>query len=108
MGTHPTGFAYYLAALERVLYAPIEVVVVGDPASPATRALRAEVTRRLVPASITISATGADESIPLLAGRDARDEPTAYVCEHYACRAPVTSPDALREQLDAALAARKT
>jgi uncharacterized protein YyaL (SSP411 family) len=108
LATHPTHFAYYLAALERLLYPPIEVVVVGDPDSPATRALRAEVTHRLIPASITITATGADHAVPLLAGRDARAEPTAYVCEHYACRVPVTTPDALREQIDAALAARTT
>jgi uncharacterized protein YyaL (SSP411 family) len=106
MASHPTGFAYYLAALERLLYPPIEIVVVGDPHAPATRALRAEVTGRLIPASITITAAGADEAIPLLAGRDARDEPTAYVCEHYACRTPVTRPDALRDQIDAALASR--
>jgi uncharacterized protein YyaL (SSP411 family) len=66
------------------------------------------VTGRLVPASITLAATAADEAIPLLAGRDARSEPTAYVCEHYACRAPVTDPDELREQIDAALEARKS
>jgi uncharacterized protein YyaL (SSP411 family) len=81
-------------------------VIVGAPDDPATRALRAELTHRLVPASVTIVAADADESIPLLAGRGARDQPTAYVCEHYACRAPVTQPAALREQLDAVLAAR--
>jgi uncharacterized protein YyaL (SSP411 family) len=108
MAAHPTGFAYYLAALERLLYPPIEIVVVGDPHSPATRALRAEVTSRLIPASVTITATGGEEEIPLLAGRAAQDEPTAYVCEHYVCRAPMTRPDALREQIDAALAARST
>jgi len=106
MATHPTGFAYYLTALERLLYPPIEIVVVGEPDAPATRALLAEVTHRLIPASVTISAREADETIPLLAGRGTRDEPTAYVCEHYACRAPVTSPAALREQIDAALGAR--
>ena len=106
MTTHPTGFAYYLAALERHVYAPIEIVIVGDPAAPATRALQAEVAHRLVPASVTLVASDADDTIPLLAGRSARDAPTAYVCEHYACREPVTSSDALRAQLDAALAAR--
>src|SRR5262249_4539837 len=34
MTTHPTGFAYYLTALERLVYAPIEIVIVGDPAAP--------------------------------------------------------------------------
>jgi uncharacterized protein YyaL (SSP411 family) len=108
MTTHPTGFAYYLVALERLVYAPVEIVIVGDPVAPETRALRAEVTHRLVPASVTLTASDADDAIPLLAGRAARGAPTAYVCEHYACREPVTSPDALRAQLDAALAARGT
>ncbi len=106
MASHPTGFAYFLAALERALYPPIETVIVGDPDSPATRALRGEVVHRLIPAAITVVAADADETIPVLAGRGARGEPTAYVCEHYACRVPVTQPDALREQIDAALAAR--
>jgi len=55
---------------------------------------------------VMLIASDADDTVPLLAGRAARDVPTAYVCEHYACREPVTSPDALRAQLDAALAAR--
>ncbi len=108
MTSHPTGFAYYLAALERLVYAPIEVVIVGDRAAPGTRALHAEVTHRLVPASVTITASAADASIPLLADRPARDAPTAYVCEHYACREPVTDAKALHAQLDAALAFRST
>ena len=106
MTTHPTGFAYYLVALERLVYAPIEIVVVGDPSAAATRALRAEVTGRLIPASVMIAAAGADASIPLLADRPVRDEPTAYVCEHYVCREPVTDADALRTQLDAAVTSR--
>jgi uncharacterized protein YyaL (SSP411 family) len=106
MTTHPTGFAYYLAALERLVYPPIEIVIVGDATAPTTRALRSEVTRRLVPASVTVTAAASDASIPLLADRPARDVPTAYVCEHYACREPVSDADALRAQLDAALAAR--
>jgi uncharacterized protein YyaL (SSP411 family) len=57
---------------------------------------------------VTLTAPDADASIPLLTDRPARAEPTAYVCEHYACREPVTSPEALRAQIDAALQARGT
>ena len=106
MTRHPTGFAYLLGALERWLRPPIEIVVVGDPADPRMHALRAEIYGRLVPASVTLSANAADPSTPLLADRPPRAQPTAYVCEHYACRAPVTSAADLRAQLDAVLAAR--
>jgi uncharacterized protein YyaL (SSP411 family) len=38
--------------------------------------------------------------VPLLEGRQAIDgRATAYVCEHFACQAPVTSADALRAAL---------
>ena len=100
MSSHPTGFAYLLGAFERHVRAPIEIVIVGDPADARTRALRSEVTGRLVPASVMLVASGADDAVPLLADRPARDVPTAYVCEQYACREPVTSPEALRAQLN--------
>jgi uncharacterized protein YyaL (SSP411 family) len=106
MASHPTGFAYLLGALERHVRPPIEVVIVGDRDDPRTHALRAEVTGRLIPASVTLSTAAADPDLPLLAGRPAAEEPTAYVCEHHACRRPVTSPPDLRSQLDAALAQR--
>jgi uncharacterized protein YyaL (SSP411 family) len=106
MTSHPTGFAYLLGALERQVRAPIEVVIVGDRDDPRTKALRAEVTGRLIPASVTLATAAADPDIPLLADRPPAEEPMAYVCEHYACRRPVTSPTELRSQLDAALAAR--
>jgi uncharacterized protein YyaL (SSP411 family) len=106
MTSHPTGFAYVLGALERYVRAPIEVVIVGERDDPRTNALRAEVTGRLIPGSVTLTADAADAGIPLLADRPRRDEPMAYVCEHNACRQPVTTPDELRAQLDAVLAAR--
>jgi uncharacterized protein YyaL (SSP411 family) len=108
MTSHPTGFAYLLGALERDVRAPIEVVIVGKADDPRTHVLRAEVTGRLIPASVTLTADAAVTHVPLLADRPLRAEPTAYVCEHNACRQPVTTPEALRAQIDAALAARTT
>jgi uncharacterized protein YyaL (SSP411 family) len=106
-GSHPNGFAHLLAAIERFVTSPAEIAIVGDPDDARTRALRREVASRLVPASVTLTGS-ADDPSPLLAGREARGGvPTAYVCEHYACRQPVTDPVDLREQLDAVLAARR-
>jgi uncharacterized protein YyaL (SSP411 family) len=106
MTSHPTGFAYLLGALERHVRAPIEIAIVGEPDDPRTHALRTEVTSRLIPASVTVTAAGTHHDVPVLADRPRRAEPTAYVCEHYACRQPVTAPADLRSQLEAALAAR--
>jgi uncharacterized protein YyaL (SSP411 family) len=104
---HPTAFAHLLEALERAVLAPLEVVVVGPPGAPATAALRDTVARRLLPASVFCSAdAGAPEVVPLLEGRTGVEQPTAYVCEGYACRRPVTTPGELAAQLDEALACR--
>jgi uncharacterized protein YyaL (SSP411 family) len=107
LAEHATTFAYLLGALERLVTPPLEVAVVSDADGAA---LRREVHGRLLPASVTVGAApgaGADLT-PLLAGRGLVDgKPTAYVCEHFVCRQPVTAPEDLRAQLDAALAARR-
>ncbi len=108
LGEHPTAFAYLLEAFERLVTPPIEVAIVGPPGDAATESLRAELRRRLVPASVRVTAapgTGADLT-PLLDDRTLVDgTATAYVCEHYACRLPATDPATLRAQLDDALEA---
>ncbi len=103
---HPSAFSYLLGALERMLAPPLEVALVGD--GPGLAALRREVWGRLLPNAVTVSAPagkGGDQS-PLLADRPLVDgRATAYVCERFACQAPVTDPDALRRALDTAVAA---
>ncbi len=102
VGEHPTAFAYLLGALDRWLAPPVEVAIVGPPGSPATAALRREVIGRFRPNLVTLTAPpgqGADVS-PLLADRELVDgEPAGYVCERYACRRPVTTPEELRALL---------
>jgi uncharacterized protein YyaL (SSP411 family) len=103
--THPTAFAHVLAAIERRVTSPLEVAIVGDPADARTHALASEARGRLLPASVLLVGTSNDS--PLLAGREQVDgAPTAFVCEHYACRLPVTDSSALRGELDEVLAAR--
>ena len=95
MGQHPLAFANTLAALERLQAPPVEIAIVGDPSDPATAALAAEVHGRFLPNAVTVTAapgTGADVT-PLLADRPlVGGRPTAYVCERFACKAPVTDP----------------
>jgi uncharacterized protein YyaL (SSP411 family) len=108
MSSHPTSFANALMAVERLLTPPLEIAIVGESHDDRTRALRREITGRLLPASVTLTAPDGSDVSPLLADRTERDGlPTAYVCEHYACRQPVTQPDELRAQLDAVLQSRQ-
>jgi hypothetical protein len=83
-----------------------DVVVAGDPADAATRALAATVTRLLPPHVTLARVPAAGPSVelavilPATTGKIASaGEPCAYVCEHGTCLEPVQEPDALREQL---------
>ena len=110
LAEHASAFAYLLGALERLVTPPLEVAVIGDSKDDGADALRREVQGRLLPAAVTVSAApgGGADVTPLLADRALVDgKATAYVCEHFACRRPVTSPEDLRAELDAALAARR-
>ena len=110
LGEYPTAFAFLLEALARVVRRPLEVAVVGEPDDPARAALVDELRGRLLPAAVrVVAAPGAGADLtPLLAERATVDGgATAYVCEHFACRLPVTDPVALRAQLDDVVAARR-
>jgi uncharacterized protein YyaL (SSP411 family) len=101
---HSGSFAFFLGAYERALTAPIEIALVGDDP-----ALAHEVYGRLIPASVTVHAAPGEggDLTPLLADRPlVEGRPSAYVCERFACRRPVTEPEALRAEIDLALAAR--
>jgi len=47
-----------------------------------------------------VLAGGEPDGVPLLEGRDpVEGRPTAYVCQQFLCRAPVTEPGELEELL---------
>ena len=86
---HPSAFANLLAAAEMGAVGLTEVAVVGDAPE-----LVAVVQRAYRPN--VVLAWGEPYPSPLWEGRD---EGRAYVCRDYACRAPVTDPAGLQEQL---------
>ena len=101
----PQGMGHWLTALDFYLSTPKEVVIVGMESDPATQALVDVAFGRYLPNKVIV---GNDPSrstlnpveIPLLKDRGMTDGlPTAYVCENYVCRLPVTEPEALAGQL---------
>ncbi len=80
-----------------------EIAIIGDPASPETRALIRTVFDRYLPNKVIVFAPdkSADETLPLLKGKGRiKDRAAAYVCENYKCRLPVTTPDDLDRELE--------
>jgi uncharacterized protein YyaL (SSP411 family) len=92
----PDAFAHLLRALDFHLSPTREVALIGDDVSALAKVVRAENRPHLV-----LAAGPEGSHVPaLLAGRPALNgEGTAYVCEHFACRQPVSEPEALRELL---------
>jgi uncharacterized protein YyaL (SSP411 family) len=99
---HPLAFGHLLLAADFYLAAVREVAIVG-PTEEAEQLLK--VVRENFRPHVVL-AGGAGDGVPLLAGREPVDgHAAAYVCEHFACQAPVTGPDELRTKLSAPAAA---
>ncbi len=93
---HPHAFGHLLQAADFYLSPVAEVAIVGPQpeASELLRVVRSAYRPHLV------LAVGADDGVPLLEGREPVDgHAAAYVCEHFVCQAPVTSPDELAAAL---------
>ena len=92
-----------LSVAEALLSGPAEIAIVGPDDDPRTADLLARpcsspARRGLRPRLRRGAADG--HAVPLLAGRPlVSGAPAAYVCRGFTCRAPVTTPGALREAL---------
>jgi uncharacterized protein YyaL (SSP411 family) len=107
MAQHPQAFGRLLGALDFALGPAKEGAVVGDPQAPDTRALLAVLRQDFQPnrvAALRPPGAGGEAAaarIPLLADRLSVDgRATAYVCQDFACRLPVTDPQALQAELN--------
>ncbi|MCK6578705.1 MAG: thioredoxin domain-containing protein [Anaerolineae bacterium] len=95
---YPQAFGEALNAVDMLVGGLAEVAVIGAP--DAARALldaaRKPYRPNLITALAAADVDGDDNLIPLLSHRTARaGQPTVYVCRHFACQMPVTTPEAL-------------
>jgi uncharacterized protein YyaL (SSP411 family) len=102
---YPSAFGYALGAIDFYLSTPKEIVVVAGADSDRARLLEREIWSRYLPNKVVVLSAGDDarnsELIPLLRERSADGgRATAYVCENYACRLPVNTPEELAAMLD--------
>jgi uncharacterized protein YyaL (SSP411 family) len=83
----PGAFGHALCALDLYLSPPRELAVIGSPDDPVAKSALASFDPNAV------VAFGPAAGIPLLEGKDyVEGKPAVYVCERFACRAPVTEP----------------
>jgi uncharacterized protein len=92
---HPLAFAHLLRAVDFYLAPVREVAIVGPPHE--TETLLRVVRERFRPHLVLAASRGEkSDGVPLLDGRVSVDgHAAAYVCEHFVCQAPVSSPQEL-------------
>ena len=100
---HPSAFGHLLLALDFHLAPVREVAIVGPDPEPLAAVVRGSYRPHAVLAGAgAVGPIGA--AVPLLEGRGPVDgRAAAYVCERFACRAPVTAPRDLAAALERSL-----
>jgi uncharacterized protein YyaL (SSP411 family) len=94
----PDAFAHLLRALDFQLAPTKEVALIGEDLAELSAVVRSGHRPHLVLAG----GPEGSKAPPLLSDRSIIEaKPTAYVCEHFACRAPTTDADILASLLNA-------
>jgi uncharacterized protein YyaL (SSP411 family) len=92
---YPSAFGHLLQAADFYLAPVREVAIVGPGPEALLRVVRSQYRPHLV-----VAGGAADGAVPLLEGRAPVDgRAAAYVCEHFVCQAPVTTPEDLAAAL---------
>ena len=86
----PHAFGHALSALDLHFSRPRELAILGPPSSDVAQAALEPFRPN------TVVAVGPGDGVPLLEGKGLVDgKPAVYVCENFACQAPVTDAAAL-------------
>jgi hypothetical protein len=102
----PSAMPQMLVAFDFSSSKPRQIVIAGKKDAPETKLLLKEVHRHFLPKTILLLADGAEgqnylgEKIQAIRAMSLVDgKPAAYVCENFACKAPITDAKALSELL---------
>ncbi len=97
----PSAFPRLLCALDFATDRTREIVLAGEPGREDFERLRGAVfASPRVNRVLAHAASGVPELAALLEGRDGRGPARAWVCENFACRAPISDPAGLTAALD--------
>jgi uncharacterized protein YyaL (SSP411 family) len=104
MVQHPLAFGHALGALDFAISPHKEIAVIGELKAEDVQELLAVINARYLPNAVLACAAPTDirlpETIALLADRPCKEgKATAYVCQNFACQAPVTLPEELARLL---------
>ncbi len=98
----PSALPQMLVAFDFLEGSPRQIVIAGDSDSPETKALLAEVHRHFLPNRVLLLADGGEGQSYLGETNEAiramsmvGGKPAAYVCENFACKAPVADVNKL-------------
>jgi uncharacterized protein YyaL (SSP411 family) len=94
---HPEGFGHLLQALDFHFAETRELALVGERLDDLATVARARFRPHLV---IAGGPEGTDAPELMLGRTEVSGLPSAYLCENFACRTPVTDPEELRKDLD--------
>jgi uncharacterized protein YyaL (SSP411 family) len=96
MSQHPSSFAHFLCCLDFYLSPPKEIALAGDPRS--SKELLRAIYGIYLPNKVV--ACGMSDDLFLLKNKpQIAGQPTAYVCENFTCKLPITEPGKLASVL---------
>ncbi len=102
----PMAYSQFLNSLDFILGPSQEIVIAGDVEEKITQEMIAVVHRAFLPNKILLLHPGGEggnrlSALSSLVGdkKPVDGQPTAFLCEGYACKAPIKDPGALQTAL---------
>jgi uncharacterized protein YyaL (SSP411 family) len=102
---YPTSFSGWLCNIDLAIGPQMQIAIVGPPSSDHFKKLARIIHTQYLPRLVIAGGETHDKGAPmLLEGRTMLESlPTVFLCHHFTCKRPTSSPDELGALLDEAL-----